>query len=378
MDIERDLRAHLLDRTGGPIPADLTARLAARIEPRRPRSNRTVGLPLAAVAAGLAAVLVVAVVLATLAVPGPTASQPTPPTSVATRPVATGPTATASATASTSTSASTSPSPTPRTPSDPSLLSHPIGATDVILSLRYESGGGIPTSDAQRLLRPSVAFVLYGDGTAVYRRSPAIFGSLLLGPRAFQMYTSRLDPARVDHLLRFALDGSHFRVAGFGYIANSVPSNDAVLSVDADGVDRSLTISPGFDPTKLPPAEAATERALEGLVQYLATFETSAAARAAGGTSIYRAAAYLAVLDLHPIGSIPKDIGSSPWPWPELAGSAFGPAAASTRTAVITPAEYDTLLALRTWYGEGIVVRGPGGGRYILSARPLLPGEAAP
>ena len=377
MDIERDLRVHLLERAGGPIPADLTARLAARIEPRRPRPNRTVGLPLAAALAGLAAVLVVAVVLATLAVPGPTASSPTPPASVATGPTAS-PSAPATALASIGPSSSLSPSPTPRTPSDPSLLSHPIGATDVILSLRYESGGGIPTSDAQRLLRPSVAFVLYGDGTAVYRRSPAIFGSLLLGPRAFQMYTSRLDPAQVDHLLRFALDGSHFRVAGFGYIANSVPSNDAVLSVDADGVDRSLTISPGFDATKLPPAEARTEKALQELVQYLATFETSAAAKAAGGTSIYRADAYLAVLDLHPLGSIPKEIASSPWPWPELTVSAFGPAAAPTRTAVITPAEYDTLLALRTWYGEGMVVRGPDGRRYLLSARPLLPGEVAP
>ncbi len=371
MDIERDLRAHLLERTGGPVPADLTARLADRIDPRRRRSNRTVGLPLAAVAAGLAAVLVVAVVLATLAAPGPTASQPTPPASVAT-----GPVATASASASASTSASTSPSPTPRTPSNPSLLSHPIGATDVILSLRYDSNGGIPTSDALRLLRPSVAFALYGDGTAVYRRSPTL-RSLLLGPRAFQLYTSKLDPAQVDHLLRFALDGSHLRVAGFGYIVNVVP-NDAVLSVDADGVDRSLSISPGFDTTTLPPTEAATVKALQGLVQYLATFETSAAAKAAGGTSIYRAAAYLAVLDLRPFPSIPKEIGSSPWPWPEVPVSAFGPATASTRTAVITPAEYDALLALRTWYGQGIVVRGSDGRRHVLSARPLLPGETAP
>lgn len=376
MDIERDLRAHLLERTDGPIPVDLTARLAARIEPRRPRSNRTIARPLAAAAVGLAAVLVVAVVLATRVTPGPAASRPTAPASVAT-----GPTATASASASASASApiAASPSPSPRTPSPPGLLPHPTGATDVILSLQNDSSGGLPTSDARRLLVPSVAFVLYGDGTAVYRRSPTIFGTLLLGPRAFQLYTSKLDPAQVDHLLRFALDASHLRDAGSGYIVNNVvPRNDAVLSVDADGIDRSLSISPGFDSTGLPPAEAATVKALHGLVQYLVTFETSAAAKAAGGTSIYRAAAYLAVLDLGPVASVPKDIGSSPWPWRELAVSAFGPAAASTRTAVITPAEYDALLALRSWYGEGIVVRGPDGRRYILSARPLLPGEAAP
>ena len=140
--------------------------------------------------------------------------------------------------------------------------------------------------------------------------------------------------------------------------------------------------APGSDDPSLGASDRSIRTALRAFIDYLKAFGGSSIVRDIGRTERYRADRYLAVLDdgrkitLWP--PFPARLVLSPWPWPDVPPSAFQAGTTSARTLVITPAQYDTLLALPTDYGEGMAVRGPDGRAYLISARPLLPGERLP
>jgi hypothetical protein len=363
MDIERSLRAHFVERVAAPIPADLTARLASRIEPRRRAGLRWRGRNVALATGSLAAALVAAFVLYEVATVAPTHSGPA---------LATGtPTSTATV------------APTPSLPSPSSgLLTHPTGSTDVILSLKIESSGALPIPDSMRALIQETVFVLYGDGTAVFDVSIVRRGGHQT-PQDLGLFTVHLDPEQVDQVLRQALDEGRMRDAFHGYPLALIPSTDAVLSIDADGVTQGFVVTaPGSDDPSLDATDRAIRTALGKLVDYLKSFGGSSLVRSIGQASPYRADRYLAVLqDERSVSLSPQFPGNlrfSPWPWPTVSPTAFHTGATSARTLVITPEQYDTLFAVPTTFDLGFAVRGPDGERYMIMARPLLPNERLP
>jgi hypothetical protein len=361
MDIEHGLRAHLIARAGAPIPADLTARLASRMEPRRRSGRRANGRKAAVVSGGLAAVLVAAFVMYEVATVTPTHSGP------------------ALATGSSTQSPSPSPSPTPSS----ALLAHPIGSTDVILSLRMVVwSGALPISASARALDQETLFVLYGDGTAVFD-VPIVRRGGHPSPEDLGLFTVHLDEEQVVALLQYALGTGGLRAATTSYSMSVDPRTDAVLKVDALGVTREISVTdPGAVDPNLDPVAGAIRTRLGSLVKYLQNFGGSSYLQEVGKASPYRADRYLAVLDdAASVALSPPFPGRpvlSPWPWPDVLPSAFHTGTTSARTLVITPRQYDTLLALPTSYGEGFGVRGPDKKAYVITARPLLPNEPLP
>jgi hypothetical protein len=258
-----------------------------------------------------------------------------------------------------------------------------MSAEDVILSLRAIGSGSAKLAGSMRLLREDTVFVLYGDGRAIFGPSRAVIGGLAMASD-YLRYTVTLDPAQVDTLLRHALDEGRLRDASRSYPLpfDIAPGLDAILSVDADGVSRELFVAnPGVDDPTLSPSDRSIRKALGGLIADLEGFPESAVVRAVGGATVYRADRYLAVLDdqqsLFLIDPWPVT-RFSPWPLPTLPPSAFHGDRVSGRSAVISPADFDTVAALGNRFFGGVAVLGPDGKRYLIRVRPLLPGEAAP
>ncbi len=366
MDIEQGLRAHLADRAGAPIPADLTARLASRLEPRRRAGRRANTRNIALAVGSLAAVVVAAFVLYEAATVPPAHSGP----------------ALATGTSIPSPSLSQSPSPPPS--ASPTLFAHPIGSTDVILSLRVPQGGGAVPIPTLRGLYQETLFVMYGDGTVVFD-VPILRRGGHATPEDLGLFTVHLDEDQVVALLQYALGAGGLRDATTSYSMPLFPQTDAYLMIDAFGVTREVTITdPGAVDPSLSPVAGAIRTKLSGLVAYLQSFGGSSFVQSIGQASPYRADRYLAVLEdaesfaLNP--PLPGRPVLSPWPWPDVRPSEFqmGSGANSARMLVITPQQYDTLIALPTSYGEGIGVRAPDKKAYVITARPLLPNEPLP
>ena len=144
MDIEQGLRAHLVDRAGAPIPADLTARLASRVEPRRRAGRRASGRKAAVALGSLAAVLVAAFVMYEVA------TVDAHPLRACRRDRVVEPVAGAIVI------------------SLPDAARAPVRGRGRDLSLPIASSGSLPVSASTRAMQQPTKFVLYRDGTAVF------------------------------------------------------------------------------------------------------------------------------------------------------------------------------------------------------------------
>lgn len=260
-----------------------------------------------------------------------------------------------------------SPSPSSQTTGE---ISHPTGATDVVL--RMEEGGGFVPIEFNAANAP--IFTLYGDGVVIFKPLTEFFPEP--GPdgivRSEPFRTAKLDEAQIQDLLGFALGPGGLATARASY------ANDMIM----DASTTTFTISTGDATKKVDiyalgltqpgePDEVA-RTAFHALAERLRNFDENGSIP----TDEYVPAGYRTVL----IEREPGNIGPAPvaWPWPDLgiedfafdinaAGALQMPHRAMTAEEIELAGITDVTGGL-----QGLIVQGPDEKVYSVVIRPLL------
>ncbi len=265
----------------------------------------------------------------------------------------------------------TTPGPSPSdasTDPPPGPIAHPTGPTDVIL--RFEEGGGFVPFGF--LLTQAPEFTLYGDGTIVLRNVrldplPDVGGVSRMHP----FRTTRISENDIQALLAFALvDGGLGRARPHYEHHQIADGPSAVFTIDADGTRREVSVyALGFEGA--PPTDIDARRGFLALADRLRAL----AADPAFAPDPYEPHGYRGVLSEGFPGNPERA-----WPWPDIAPETFGPPdpnGSTLRQRVLTP---DEMAAIGVPGFEGgilnVMLRGPDGALYGLSAKPLLRDEA--
>ncbi len=250
-----------------------------------------------------------------------------------------------------------------------SAIEHPTGATDVILS--YEVGGGFVPFGYVVTQAPS--FVLYGDGTVVFRDDtatpPPAEGSI---SRMIPFRTARLSEAKVQELLAFALAEGGLAAASDSYPYDMVAdAPSTIFEIHGGGVEKKVSVyALGIDGPDVP--DTSARRAFAVLAEVLRSFDPGDVPAAP-----YRAKRYRGVLS-ESYGQATAPIA---WPWPTLTPADFAvptaPDGSGVPSYTLSAAEV-AALGLDGLEGgaQGIELRDPDGATVrLLALRPLLPGE---
>ena len=250
-------------------------------------------------------------------------------------------------------------------------IDHLTGATDVLL--RYEEGGGHMMASFAASMTPH--FTLYGDGTAIFR-NPALEIPPMQGSVAVfnPLRTATLSEDQIQDLLILALGEGGLAAARRDYRNDIVAdASTATFTVNASGINKSVAIyALGMEVQGL--ADAPARAAFAKLAERLVDFDQ-------GGTvptDVFTPEAYRATLFESP-GAVAPDIRA--WPWADLAATDFKPSADPNglqfphRTMT---AEDLAQLKVTDFQGgfQAVVITGPDGKTYTLSARPILPDES--
>jgi hypothetical protein len=275
-----------------------------------------------------------------------------------------------------------SPSPGSATPGSPSpggpsgaegdTISHPTGATDLIL--REEVGGGFVPIGFFATQAPF--FSLYGDGTVIYRDETAPLPEP--GPdgivRAHPFRRARLAEPQVQELLRFALTEGGLAVARERYdAANVADAPTTIFTIRAGGLAKTVTVyALGLGEPASP--DALARRAFLRLDERLRGLIASGSL----GGEIWRPDRWRGTLSESGGAPLGKP---APWPWPNVAPADFRADPGGTvwlPRRTMTPAEVEAL-GLEGIEGgfHGLELAGPDGKVYLFGLRPLLPDEAA-
>ena len=265
------------------------------------------------------------------------------------------------------------PSPSPTPPS----ISHPAGATNLVL--RVERGGGLVPIEFLASQAPS--FSLFGNGVVVFQRPVGAGGGADAGglTHGVPWRTATLDEGRIQELLAFALGPGGLGSARATYPAVGVmDAPDTIFTIHAGAIDKVVVVNAlGLDPQV--GADAAARASFQRLADRLFDFEaTTPISTAAFVPALYRAT--LTDRDAPSAGT------ARPWPWPAIGPSDFTSAAAdgsggarlSHRTF---RASEVAVLGLTGIEGgiQGLALVGPAPDTrtYALALRPLLPDEPA-
>jgi len=251
----------------------------------------------------------------------------------------------------------------------PPSISHPTGATDVIL--RMETGGGVVPLEFFSTQIPQ--FSLYGDGTVVFKPQPPMAASASSGRQPDPPFlTAKLTEQEIQELLDVALNAGHLAVAKESYSLAGVADGPTTLfTVNAGGYDKTVNVyalgisSPYGD-------EADDREHMALLANRLVNFQADSGHDA---SSTYEPAFYCVTLF--------RDTAASPlnradWPWPDVSVSDFRPSDARPGNVMImTRDQVSKLTAVPNGGQMGLWVRAPTGSPVELSVRPLLPDEIA-
>ncbi|HEX4897365.1 MAG TPA: hypothetical protein VFV53_03300 [Candidatus Limnocylindrales bacterium] len=192
------------------------------------------------------------------------------------------------------------------------LIEHATGPTDVLLRLDYGPDLGVGELEGE-FFQPGPEFTLYGDGTVIARHDPEQpppdEGPIV---RSGPFVTTQVDEDEVQSLLRFALGEG-----GLADACDSYPTRDtdggggATLSVRAGGIERRV--------------EVAGPSPLGGLMERLGGYVSEIGAQ----TQVWVPDRYWGNLfeaaSAIEIGLLPdpREAGSAPWPWPDIAPADF-------------------------------------------------------
>jgi hypothetical protein len=244
-------------------------------------------------------------------------------------------------------------------PGELGSVAHPTDPEAIVL--RMSVGGGFVPLEVAFLESPT--FTLYGNNVAVFR--PSVAQDPITDPLP-PYQCVELTPEQVDRLLTDALEAGGLRQASDlypdPYIADTP---NTVFTIDADGVDKTITIQAlGFDP-QAPDPEARAR--FEALADQLSRFS-----EVATGTTEFHVPRYRALLSDVWIDA-PADAVA--WPWDGVTPADFsGDGLAVTS---LTPEQVAMVVPVPSG-GQGyIVLELPDGTQQSLAIRPLLPDEVA-
>jgi len=253
-------------------------------------------------------------------------------------------------------------------------IGHSTDADTVIL--RYDEGGGfVPPAFTAANLPP---FTLYGDGTAVFRdpvaEPPPMQGSVfVMNP----VQTAKLSEEQIQDVLAFALGEGGLAAARPEYLNQMISdASTALFTIDTDDIKKTVAVYALGMEDPQGAADAPARAAFKRLADRLVSLGSGGAVVAAD----YLPTAYRVSLFEAP-GVVAPDVVA--WPWEDVTPADFQPAAEPNGFQFpyldMTP---EQVAALGVDGPEGgfqnLVLTGPDGvTTYQLSARPLLPGEAA-
>ena len=253
-------------------------------------------------------------------------------------------------------------------------IEHAKGPKDVVL--RYDNGPDLGVSELTgEFFMPGPEFTLYGDGTVIFRNEraepPPAEGPIV---RAGPFTIAQLDEEQMQSLLRFALGEGGLGNACERYETRDTDAfGSSIFSISAGDLNKRVEI-------------VASEAPLGELANYLRNFDQ----RTGIPTQVWVPDRYWgSLLEAGPaieIGLLPdpRDAGSVPWPWPDIAPLDFvgrdegGWIGAPRR--VMSPQEAAVLgLSDNGGVVKRIYLRGPDGKTiYSFSLWPMLPDEASP
>jgi hypothetical protein len=259
-------------------------------------------------------------------------------------------------------------------------ISHPTGATDVVVRLSEGGGMMIPTYTLAQV----PYFTLYGDGTVIYRPVSEPLPEVEPGdPLRFpQLHVATMTEDQVQALLRDALGPGGLGVARERYdtmFVSDAPT--ALFEINADGREKAVSVyALGFAPAdpSNPGPDDEILAAMGAFGERLRNFDQEVAQGTATDAGLLEPTGYLASLLEGGFAEGP----AQPWPWPEIEPDDFavdGSAAGfGYPTRALTLDEVAALGVENPAGGvSGIPLAAPDGTVYVLGIRPLLPDEAA-
>lgn len=249
-------------------------------------------------------------------------------------------------------------------------ITHPTGATDVVL--RMETGGGFVPIDF--IVTQIPQFTLYGDGTVVFEgiTDQNRFGSG--GPLA-PMLTGKMTEDAVQALLNYALGTG--RLAGARDSYTDMTIADAATTtfiLNAGGLDKvvsvyALGLSQPGDP------DAVDKNGFAQLADVLNNFQSQAQSGTLEEVEPYDASFYRATMFDQGIGGPGQAVD---WPWDDVTLADFPAGDEPGRVAVLTRDQVELLTEVPNGGQAGILVNTPNGEAVVsIGLRPLLPDEAA-
>ncbi|HVM30018.1 MAG TPA: hypothetical protein VM305_04525 [Candidatus Limnocylindrales bacterium] len=261
----------------------------------------------------------------------------------------------------------TSPSAAPTSTAGGDRISHPTGASDVIL--QYEMGGGFVPLEA--IITQVPQFTLYGDGTVIWVSQEGGVRVGLSGGTLPPLVEGTMDDEAIQALLRFALGQGRLAGARDHYAQDTCADcPTTTFRLHADGLQKVVTIDALGEVNEGP--DALDRNGFNLLAQTLGAFDEQARNGVAGEVSHYDPAFYRVVLSEAQEGM--GDFGA--WPWPELALADFEPWEAGwQRRAVLTRDEVAQVADVPNGGVAAVLVEDPEGGLWTVGARALLPHE---
>ena len=242
-------------------------------------------------------------------------------------------------------------------PGELGSVDHPTDPEAIVL--RMSVGGGFVPLEIAFLESPT--FTLYGNNVAIFR--PSLTQDSITDPMP-PYQCVRLTPEQVDSLLTGALDDGGLREATDlypdPYIADTP---NTVFTIDADGVDKTITIQAlGFD-SQAPDPEARAQ--FQVLADQLSRFS-----EVANGATDFDVPLYRALLtDVW----IDAPAEAKTWPWKDVTPADFSGDGWAVTT--LTPEQVAMVVPVPSG-GQGyIVLELSDGTQQSLAIRPLLPDE---
>jgi hypothetical protein len=221
------------------------------------------------------------------------------------------------------------------------------------------------------------AFTLYGDGTLIVERRRGGVLNPAPGPTP-ALITAKLDEAQVQEILETALTRGGLAIARERYDnAGIMDAPTTVFEVHAGGLDKTVSVlALDFDEPQ-PGADTVARMNLKELRVFL----DGIASTAVEGGAELTPPGHVGVLTELEAGQ-PVPVAAKPWPWDDLAPDDFVTPQGGGDVVALPehPLTADQLAALgiedlKGGY-NGIVLDAPGGKRYSVIIRPLLPDQA--
>jgi hypothetical protein len=261
-----------------------------------------------------------------------------------------------------------SPSPIPSPTFGENEISHPTGATDIVL--RMEQGGGFVPMGFFFTQAPS--FTLYGDGTVIFKQVDNRAGDPFGGQADLPWLVGHMTEADIQALLEFALTTGRLANARENYDNPMIAdAGSTIFNLNAGGVEKVVNVYALFEMPD-PGPDQADRNGFSQLSAVLNDFQNQSGLEL-GNLVPYDAPLYKVLLNEGFGEPVAQPIE---WPWDDLTVADWPDAEEPDGRIAFLDAEHVGKLTDVPNGGHiGVWVTTPDGTNVQFSIRPLLPDE---